>query len=745
MSAVLQKPGTFVARSNTIAPLSILFLALFLRLHFYVGVGSAESLGVVESAWEVLSAGKIALSLALKSGDFAAFLGETKALQATYGTSQMLLFAPLSLFYWIGGVNEVASVIYPLLGSLLNILGFYLIARLLLSEGAALIGMLLWALLPLDVFSATQPLATQPLLALTSLALLSLLYGYMHKQRLVLTAAAILAFLLLILDVGSGLTLAGITMGGLLVKRGETRKFYLVIAAVLGAAAIFGGYAWLTNFETLFAELRQQPGFGLLLPLVFISLAMSFLKAREGKAWLYVWLGINLLAFSLREGGEGLPGLFEANLLLVLMPLIMLAGDYFGTQLNGDSVKKSLVLLTPGLALVAWLAVRGQTRLIPSLSGTDWISIHTLFYFLTILSGVVFLGLVLSPLFTSGPTSRLKSWLSLALVAGLGLSLLPANWGMAEDLQARHQAVREAYGRLQDSSSAQVIYVLEDRLLFNHLHFLNGFGTRNPKLQFADVLGEAETGKIKEGILLYWDTNGGELLTQWWSEGIFGVLGKPRLVVAATLRVEEATIKLAAAGVAVENSPDYDSYMRLSRTALQAGELCGAYKAWIEAQAFQSQQVVQIPVDLEAAQECFQIDDFVDLSQQLQPEHFGGYVQPRLIEMPEGTGMMVSVRRKHMFFADPRVFDFPYLLQPNTVYLYSATIQAKEPVMRLYWGTAGQETYLDAGTFPEWNTAALLLATPAWDAPRAAILSPVLLDNYGFAYITDFYFQQVNK
>ena len=114
------------------------------------------------------------------------------------GANRLCFYAPVSLLYTLFGASNTATLAWPMFCSLLTILFVYGIARMHAGEGAGLMAALVWALLPGDIFLATDLLpdgamATFSTAAVFFLFLAERLQGY---RRYLSYAAAVLSLLL---------------------------------------------------------------------------------------------------------------------------------------------------------------------------------------------------------------------------------------------------------------------------------------------------------------------------------------------------------------------------------------------------------------------------------------------------------------------------------------------------------------------------------------------------------------------
>jgi hypothetical protein len=77
-------------------------------------------------------------------------------------------------------------------------------------------------------------------------------------------------------------------------------------------------------------------------------------------------------------------------------------------------------------------------------------------------------------------------------------------------------------------------------------------------------------------------------------------------------------------------------------------------------------------------------------------------------------------------------------LQPDTVYVYEATVRSTAPIVALYWqAETGRFLEIDKA-YPEWTHLRYVFLTPHWTGqPYRAGFNPVLMKGAGEAWIKD--------
>lgn len=97
----------------------------------------------------------------------------------SFGTSRVGLYAPTALLYTVFGVSPLTTAAFPLLTSLGTVVLVYLLATLYAPPKAGLIGAMLWAVFPLDIFLATDLMPDAP----TAFFYTGVMYFFLRAYR----------------------------------------------------------------------------------------------------------------------------------------------------------------------------------------------------------------------------------------------------------------------------------------------------------------------------------------------------------------------------------------------------------------------------------------------------------------------------------------------------------------------------------------------------------------------------------
>lgn len=718
----------------------LIVFALLLRLFFFVGVGNNEGLQIAKTGWSVADALKQAIGPAIKSVDIPALFSGLKDLYNVLGVRTLFLYAPLGLLYLFDGINDITSIFWPLLCSLLTLVIIYVLANFLIDAKTAILASLLWSVFPLDIYLSTTLLPTVPLVFLFSTSVLLFLFWERRRANWALYCVLVIAIILLLADPFFGLLLVILCLARYLWKRLHQP---ISIPLILGTIFFLGpviGFLQLRSPDILFSFLLQQPEAVLFMPLVFIVLPFSVWKLSNENGMLLVCFGTSTAGFLLRFAQFSGPTMFEDPfLLLSIFSLTILVAQYLSPLLPRLAFRDMAIIVVLVLA-ITWLAVVGQERLIVSFKAYGWVSLASMMYALRILGGAVFIGFIISPIFINSQKQPSRNFFGLVLVGSLILALIPSMWARVEPERSRNQAVRQAF-QVLEAAPEYPIYILNDRRVLNQFEYLSNYsGKYSVSSESIHVIGAEEIDIVDDGYLVYWDDYLDSAPATWWKTGVFGDLGQPRLMLARTLAPDEAEKQMGQAITELAKAETSENYLALYAAALNNDELCLAYDSWIKARELQADDWAYIPVGLEVFKECFTVNENENLIGSPPFPIHGGYTQPLLMTEPDDPNWELRVSKKYKFFDDPRTFDIGLTLDTGAIYLYSVTVQNREPVMLLYWGSQDAEGYLSVGRFPEWTEKAILLSSPSRGLSLEISLSPVLFDNYGDVYIRDVQF-----
>jgi 4-amino-4-deoxy-L-arabinose transferase-like glycosyltransferase len=144
----------------------ILLFALSLRLFYFVGIGINDDTEYADSAFRIAT-GNGLHSYAIGSIDSIRFF----------------MVLPVAFFYWLFGVSDLTSSLYPLSCSMLTIFLAYVAAKNLFTWEVGISTALMLALFPLDLVYCTQLVPTVPLACALTGSLLCFIKGDLLNEK----------------------------------------------------------------------------------------------------------------------------------------------------------------------------------------------------------------------------------------------------------------------------------------------------------------------------------------------------------------------------------------------------------------------------------------------------------------------------------------------------------------------------------------------------------------------------------
>lgn len=177
-----KKSLSFSWQSNLFPLVAVLLLGVLLRAVYY------SDQVLFESVQAAKNSSSIAQTL---DEDVVQAIRELR----TSPRADRILLPPTALLFRLFGITATSSAIGPIISSLLAALLLWATGKLMFSNGAGLIGALLWLILPAGVFLSTQLLATNFLVPLNILVVCAYLYAKSRGSSRLYVFAAFLAAL----------------------------------------------------------------------------------------------------------------------------------------------------------------------------------------------------------------------------------------------------------------------------------------------------------------------------------------------------------------------------------------------------------------------------------------------------------------------------------------------------------------------------------------------------------------------
>ncbi len=368
-----------LSRRQTLGLLAVvLATALFVRLQLFTGMVRGDDFHYAQAAYELSQ-------------------GRTHFDVWPEGTARVGLYGPVALLYAVFGVSEATTLAFPLLASLGTVVIVFALGALVGGAAAGLLGAMLWAVFPLDIFLATDLLPDGPLTFFTAAGVYAvlraesgrgrarwgwagltaglLLWALLIKPTAIATLAFVAAYLLVRLgqDVWARLPEAGQRRAGWGVAG-------VIVLLGLGLVALQYNFFWLKLGRTAseFAEVILQgrinlhadglittytPLFFVFGPLLLAALLAALAGRMAGGALLgwglfnvffYEWgsFGLNLRHYNpLQDWADG------RYMLYVFPPLVALAGVFMAQRVNERRLLIGVGLWAGLVAAGAWAAV----------------------------------------------------------------------------------------------------------------------------------------------------------------------------------------------------------------------------------------------------------------------------------------------------------------------------------------------------------------------------------------------------
>ncbi len=745
---LLQKFTRFMVEKPGWVLLVILALAAFLRIQFATGIAPDASILNARAANEV----RLALRGA-QADDLAARLGEAAA---DYGLRKVLFVLPVSGLYALFGVNDFTSLAFPMAASLLAVCAVFLTGRRLAGAQAGLMAAFIWTILPADVYYGST------LLRHSVIALLSLLGVY----------------------------------AGLKAQAGDTLKarwLWLGICLLLGAAAfaldVFGWLVWLLsaiafawknpNSPIPLARVLSISGILAVGLAVFFSLRASFSLADLGAAYLgmiqepasililvlfagaLVWLGKHpehealllalwlAVAFIFQSVYAATGG--ESNVLVLLAPMVILAGTYMSGEMESAEAQKAVVFAAIWMAALVWLGQAQPISLVPPYDireGLQWLHSRLVFDLSEIAVGVALVLCVLLPFMLATDDKARKTRAPLIVLLAVSLAMIAP-------IRERHlverykiENVRSALRIIQSQELTLPIYV-DASIGTDRVLYALGF----PPEEDGNVANVVEEGDINSG-----DFEGYVILSpgssfgpphDWWRMRQIGGPGEITYWLFRAVGKAHTAEIVEQARLRVREEGSAEAHFQLYGALINSELYCKAYRAWRTAYrlGYQGDGFAVIT----AGQNCFsrRADTRINISgtavNAFGPQRISFYTHPGTsvtffdyVDPARGGQVLGVWRNPHANqIVDERSTFFNRLLFPNQLYIFEVILRSDGLVTPLYWSMDGVEHYLQIGSgYNNWQKLTILFYTPNWEMPRPVTFSPALFGgDAGFLFL----------
>ena len=705
----IDRKHVFAFLAQWLPLLAVLGLALALRLIFVTGMVFYDDLEYARSAYNLTQG-------VLRLGPWA-------------GLPRLGLYAPVALLYVLFGISDATTLAWPLFCSLLTVIVVYAIGRSLAGEAAGLLSALFWALFPLDIQMATALLPDAPLATFTTGAVLFFLIGERSRSRRAMLAyiasLACLAVAMLIKPLA--ILLLVFFAAYLAWKRPSRKTWIFVVVAVLVTGTLFLYYrfavstdlssnmpgenvvqsqtstliALSTTATDWFQVLTQKPEFFAFVPLFMVALVVSLATRQRQASIPLLWAGSVFLYFEL---GSMTPfhyvpipaNLMSRQILLVMVPFVVLSGVYLGQALNIRVTRYLVMVVTVAMMAIAW-QIGTQAPFLPG-SSREAVVFRPFGVISTLSTALAIFGSVASPIYVIGTPNRWKTLLMIMLVTGLSLATLNPTYELvSQERRLVLENVRRVVSFVKEQTPSYPLVAMSASPgdLASQIDYLSGFqfgfdmlapGTPEPQHRIRVV--PNDLGKIGNAYVIIQGKMSDRSVPQsWWEIANFGSIEPYQVRVFRTLTTDDANAELESARQSVNIVPDQSNLHRLFGAGINAGDSCAISAAWQGLESLYPESLDGFDPS-SALSKCFLLrpdivgDNLVsngDFSRNLD----GWHHEPTWSSVDVVTDTVDQNPILHASFdgtGDWRAILQGIELQPDTAYIFAATLKSTAPV-----------------------------------------------------------------
>lgn len=750
--------------------LAILALGVLLRLTFYQGVIHTDDLVYSQLAWR-LSEGVSPFAAPLPPVVAAVRIG---------------LYGPVAIGYWLFGVSDATTLAWPFVCSILGIFGAYGIGRLLYNESAGLLAAFFLAVLPTNVAASTALLGDGPIASLSIVtvflvvlsgrttgwrSLAALVGGLVCFGIGVLNKPLILLLLPLLLLLGWRAKRSVWTIVGLLLALAGSAATYIAYVDDTESIARPGFAPTMARLAETGTDLWQQlvlgqREFAWIAPLWIVAMVALLAWRRREAGVVMLWLGVTFLFGEI--GSRTLTvytpivwydaATAARHFLIIATPAMILVGLYLSDGLTTTTARGLALLASVVTGMCAWLGNRSASAMTWGVTGEPTADLP--FATLSAVAAIVVVfGGIASPAILRASSTVVRVGGTGVLVLAIGLASLNHSYRAAAEFRNPWVETLPEALRIIESQPELPIFVQND-LVGLRLDYLSGYqlgfdsglrpDIRAPRIQLAPP----DVGDVVGSYVLVDEQN---LAI---STDKYPVAGPPYLRSPPArwmsmadvgryrgnhLRIYRVSFgsgreELTAARAAAATLKTSTSLRVLLDAAVVAGEYCEAVQAWFDLRSLAPDGVRTfdpVPILTEcyrASPEIAGPDIFLngDFSRGLWAwsKHPDADVTVQIDDQPEGFLVWHGYLRRGNW----SVLGQEQLLQPNTPYIYEATIRTSVPVVALYWQSDIGRSFADS-TYNAWTTLRYVFVTPDAPEPIRAAFHPVLMPVAGHAWI----------
>ena len=642
------------------------------------------------------------------------------------GIRNFIFYIPDLFVYLIFGITQVSAIVLSVAFSLASIFLVYTIGFLQTNKRVVgLLAALITAFFPLDIFYSTSAPRVNKMTFLFLLFVFCVLLAAKKRSKLAMGFVFLIFISFFFWQPQLFLVALTIALAAYFYNSPQRRPLIFVLWIIIGLVLFVGWQQTDEVFLSVYSLILSQPEMVIFLPLFIVAISVLTLK-REKSAEapllgslivLCVYIGL----FTFLNPNEK-PDLFNAG--VFLRPLFAFLSIALAIYFSSHLTQRQGIIWTCALAVIAatgaGLAVIGSSDFLPSFQGLDWLGFHSLFLIYSILGGIAFTGVMVSPIFMTGTKGQWKTASRFALLVIILFSTLSFSWNRANDYRYLTIAPSRALAYISDNEITMPIYAMSEDT-YDRLGYLTKmvdvFGDNNLQLTLTSM---EETDHIQEGLILVFDDNiTAPLPASWRQVGAFGNLGEPRLVIYEVRSLQKSNDLLQSASHADVNPLD------IYGLQINAGLLCEGYQTWRSSPQTELSTIYVVPYSVQS--DCVvRGDNIVSIEDLTKVNNREGYIQ--FPSSSEGLGIL-NMAQVTLPVYDMRTMSVAVDLVPNSLYLYSIEIRTASPTATLYWHAGDAEDYLEMRPYPEWETVSLLILTPDWESPEEVSFSPVLFDH----------------
>lgn len=737
---------------------AVLVLALLQRLILYTGVLDYDVLNYANLAHNA-AIGQIRFDLDWHSIIF------------RYG-----LYLPVALFYKIFGPSEFTTILYPLLISIAGVLGIYGIGHIVENQRVGLLGALIWATFPMNVFLSTL---FGPDSILSNFIIFSTFFLFLGEKssgrRRVLSYLAALILLAAAVTVKPSAFIGFVFVGIYSLwkiwqnqavsitkkwkKQSAHRKRWIIIfflALIFTGLLVFirqGSFPLLhllflasSDLSNLFVLGKTEEYFPIVghifttnlflvaAPLFIMAFAVLVRKTIKGRGLVLAWAASQFVYFEWGSLSTNplhyapfVGAVNDRNVLFIFAPFAVLSGIYLSKLFSQKQLNKLIVLLCLVLFLITWLTKQ---------SGFEGPVIY-------ILSAGVFLAVlcvIVSPFFIPrNPRTRVVFggiFVSTLLLAFLyPTPPLHISGGFWQQQVRYRTTIRQAAEFFQNGAPFPVIALSNSNA--QELNFASNFALGQvgdpilipPKGARIHVLSDPRATEESSYIYLRDEINHFHITPpNWWRIAQFDAGASEPIVIFRVLSKTDANAELVAALASLKEAPSEANYARVLAAGVNAQDASAVVLAWTQLARLAPDDY---PVTLAAPTLISEsVLGNIAHSVNLLPDDLHQFEIDQGLKQtsdPEKNTLTLKILDD-----SPRSSSVHsrLRLQPNSAYVFFLDVMSDTGVDVLSIpDVSDSHNYSD--TYGEWQTVRVAFITPQWPSEREVQFDLVLLHKAG--------------